>query len=112
MLGQAGFRTNRGFAGFYRYDTGRSIGEVFRRLLSGLNEGALVMCHPGVVDDALAAADSLTTPREAEYAFLSGEEFPLLLETEAVSLVPPSALNSDGLGLRSDLSDHEKCNAS
>tara|TARA_B100000214_G_scaffold332190_1_gene273551 strand:- start:145 stop:468 length:324 start_codon:yes stop_codon:yes gene_type:complete len=93
-LRQAGFRTNRGFAGFYRQDTGRSIGEVFRKLLLGLNEGAMVMCHPGVVDAALVAADSLTTPREVEFAFLGGDEFPRLLEAEALSLVPPSALNN------------------
>jgi hypothetical protein len=34
------------------------------------------MCHPGLVDEALAGRDPVTSAREAEYAYLMGEDFP------------------------------------
>ena len=37
------------------------------------------MCHPGVVDAELRRLDPLTTLREKEYAYFSGETFPKLL---------------------------------
>jgi chitin disaccharide deacetylase len=93
-LQQEGFRTNKGFTGFYHYDAARSTAEVFRILLSGLNDGAMMMCHPGVVDEALVAADSLTAPRKGELEFLASAEFVALLETAGLTLVRPSALYS------------------
>ena len=50
------------------------------------------MCHPGLVDDALVAVDSLTRPRDEEYRFLAGDDFPALLSDCGVQLVAPSKL--------------------
>jgi predicted glycoside hydrolase/deacetylase ChbG (UPF0249 family) len=44
------------------------------------------MCHPGKVDDELIRLDSLTTLREREYAYFSGDEFPRVLDARDVTL--------------------------
>lgn len=73
-----GISCNRGFSGFYDAER-QGLAEVFSSLLAGAGDGHLVMVHPGHVDAELRAVDSLTTPREKEWAFLSGGEFPRLL---------------------------------
>ena len=57
-----------------------------RQFLNGLPEGGLVMCHPGFVDDTLVSLDPLTTQREAEHAYLAGEQFPALLKANNITL--------------------------
>jgi predicted glycoside hydrolase/deacetylase ChbG (UPF0249 family) len=57
-----------------------------RQFLDRLPEGALVMCHPGFVDETLASLDPLTEQREREYAFLASEQFPPLLAANQVTL--------------------------
>jgi predicted glycoside hydrolase/deacetylase ChbG (UPF0249 family) len=57
-----------------------------RQFLDGLPEDGLVMCHPGFVDEALESLDPLTTQREAEHAFLAGDQFPPLLAANNVTL--------------------------
>ena len=44
------------------------------------------MCHPGFVDDTLAALDPLTGQREREYAYLMSDDFPSLLAANKVTL--------------------------
>jgi predicted glycoside hydrolase/deacetylase ChbG (UPF0249 family) len=48
------------------------------------------MCHPGFVDPALKALDSLTTLREHEFAFFSSEAFPKALAEHGVALASPT----------------------
>jgi len=54
----AGLRVNRGFAGIYDFGRDRFDEGLLTGMLSGAVDGTLVMCHPGFVDDDLAAADS------------------------------------------------------
>ncbi len=65
---------NRSFRGVY--DLGPRV--PYDRLLRAFTDrpvpGTLVMCHPGLVDDALRAADSLTDRREAEFRTLASDE--------------------------------------
>jgi hypothetical protein len=62
-------KMNRGFSGFY--DGGREpLAGALPRLLLGAGDGHLLMVHPGHVDDALIACDSLTTPRQSEWEAL------------------------------------------
>ena len=70
---RAGLAFNPAFAGAYDFGTDRDFGARFARFVERMPEGGVVMCHPGLVDDALRARDWLTDPREIEYAFLAGD---------------------------------------
>lgn len=73
-----GIRMNRGFSGFYDYRR-QTLGDALPRLLTGAGDGHLLMVHPGHVDDALAACDPLTAPRQAEWSVLMADELPGIL---------------------------------
>ena len=77
---------NPGFAGAYDFSKAPDFGELMRGFLDGLPDQGLIMCHPGFVDETLVSLDPLTTQREAEYAYLAGEQFPLLLAANKVTL--------------------------
>jgi len=83
---RAGLKFNSAFSGAYDFSTQPDFGELMRQFLDGLPEGGLVMCHPGFVDDTLVSLDPLTTQREAEHAYLAGEQFPALLEANNITL--------------------------
>lgn len=83
---RAGLTFNPAFAGAYDFSTAPDFGELMRQFLDGLPEGGLVMCHPGFVDDTLLSLDPLTTQREAEHAYLAGEQFPALLNANNITL--------------------------
>jgi predicted glycoside hydrolase/deacetylase ChbG (UPF0249 family) len=82
----AGVATNTAFAGAYAFDERADFGRLFAQFLHHLPDGGLVMCHPGFVDAQLRALDPLTTVREREYAFLSGDAFPALLASHGLAL--------------------------
>jgi predicted glycoside hydrolase/deacetylase ChbG (UPF0249 family) len=69
-----GLAGNRGFRGVrtFREPAARPL---FQAFFKGAGPGLLVMCHPGLVDSALVAADPLTRPREEEYRYLAGDGF-------------------------------------
>ena len=78
-----GVRLNRGFSGFY--DPSRqSLAQAFPKMLADAQDGHLVMVHPGHVDAALEAVDSLTAPRQVEWDFLGGDALPRLLREQGV----------------------------
>ena len=79
--GNAGFRGVYDFTGRIPYD------RLFARFLSPPRDGMLVMCHPGLVDPHLAAADPVTVAREREYEFLRGPGFQVALDAAGVRLV-------------------------
>jgi chitin disaccharide deacetylase len=83
---RAGLAFNPAFAGAYDFSTAPDFGALMRQFLDRLPEGGLVMCHPGFVDETLQNLDPLTTQREAEHAFLAGEDFPPLLKANNVTL--------------------------
>ena len=83
---RAGIPFNPAFAGAYDFSTAPDFGALMRQFLDRLPEGGLVMCHPGFVDETLQNLDPLTTQREAEHAFLAGEDFPPLLKANNVTL--------------------------
>ena len=64
---------------------------LFPRFLDGLPDGALVMCHPGHVDQELIRLDPLTDLREGEYAYLAGDAFPAVLAAAGCALADPAA---------------------
>ena len=81
-------RSNRGFSGFYDYGAG-DLAEHFRTMLIDAGDGHAMMVHPGHVDDALRAVDTLTDPREREWAFLMSQDFPAQLAEAGFEVAPP-----------------------
>jgi chitin disaccharide deacetylase len=83
---RAAVTVNPGFAGAYDFTGAPDFAPLMAEFLDGLPEDGLIMCHPGFVDEALIALDPLTTQREREHAYLAGEQFPLLLAANKVTL--------------------------
>ncbi|MEO8320570.1 MAG: ChbG/HpnK family deacetylase [Bradyrhizobium sp.] len=83
---RAGIAFNPAFAGAYDFLAQPDFGALMRGFLDRLPEGGLVMCHPGFVDETLISLDPLNTQREAEHAFLAGDQFPPLLTANNVTL--------------------------
>jgi len=86
-----GLRVNRGFSGFYDYRAG-NLADFFAPMMKDAEDGHAMMVHPGHVDDALRAVDGLTDPREAEWEFLSGADFPARLAELGFRLAEPGFL--------------------
>jgi hypothetical protein len=63
---------NRGFLGVRSFGQSESYRALFRRWLAVAPPGSLIMCHPGIPDETLAARDCVTTTRAGEYAYLAG----------------------------------------
>jgi predicted glycoside hydrolase/deacetylase ChbG (UPF0249 family) len=85
-----GLATNAAFAGAYAFNAKADFAKIFPRFLTGLPDGGLIMCHPGLVDAELKRLDSLTDLREREFAFFSSEAFPKLLARHGVELARPA----------------------
>jgi chitin disaccharide deacetylase len=83
---RAGLAFNTAFAGAYDYVRKPDFAALMQQFLQGLPDEALVMCHPGFVDDTLEGLDPLTTQREHEHTFLASEQFPALMAANKVTL--------------------------
>jgi hypothetical protein len=84
-----GIAVNPAFAGSYAFKARANYARLFPRFLSGLPDGGLIMCHPGVVDAELQGLDSLTSLREQEFAFFSSDAFLQVLAEHNVALARP-----------------------
>lgn len=80
-LARGGIAHNDSFRGVYDFSPRIPYPELFRRFLADAGPRTLIMCHPGLVDDALRAADPLTGQRETEYRYFLSDEFAGLLQT-------------------------------
>lgn len=83
---RAGIAFNPAFAGAYDFSKAPDFGALMRGFVDGMPEGGLIMCHPGFVDDILVSLDPLTGQREHEHAYLAGDDFPVLLAANKVTL--------------------------
>jgi hypothetical protein len=88
-MAEAGFRLNRGFAGYSAFDPAADYGADFASYLVAPGPAHLVMCHPGEVDDALRALDPATDSRLTELAFFRSDRFS---EICAVAGMQPSRM--------------------
>ena len=91
---EAGLPMNEGFSGLHEFAAGRPFRARMQRFLSELGSRPLVHAHPGRVDAALLACDSLTSPREAELAYLAGDDFAADLSAAGVRLARLSELST------------------
>jgi chitin disaccharide deacetylase len=82
----AGLRTNPGFAGSYDFGTHTDFAKLFASFLQGLPNSGVIMCHPGLVDAELARNDTLTSPREREYAFFQSSAYRDLMAQHGYAL--------------------------
>jgi predicted glycoside hydrolase/deacetylase ChbG (UPF0249 family) len=83
---RAGIPFNPAFAGAYDFSSAPDFGALMRRFFDRRPDGGLVMCHPGFVDETLVSLDPLTMQREAEHAYLAGEQFSALLKANNITL--------------------------
>jgi len=86
QLREAGLPSNEGFSGLHDFSVERPFAPKMRRFLVATGPRPLVHVHPGRVDAALRACDPLTTPREAELAYLASAEY--LTDLAAAGLHP------------------------
>jgi predicted glycoside hydrolase/deacetylase ChbG (UPF0249 family) len=84
-----GIAVNPAFAGSYAFKSRANYARLFPRFLSGLPDGGLIMCHPGIVDTELKGLDSLTTLREQEFAFFGSDAFLKVLAEHNAALARP-----------------------
>lgn len=71
LSNECGLSTNDDFRGAYDLAEQDYAG-LFKRFVDKPHDGrTIVMCHPGMVDDALAQVDTLTAQRETEYRFFA-----------------------------------------
>ncbi|CAA7612640.1 conserved hypothetical protein [Magnetospirillum sp. LM-5] len=77
---------NGSFRGVYDFSGRVPFAQLFRRFTDRPRLRTLMMVHPGFVDDALKAADSLTTQREEEYRFLASDECVLSMAQRGLTL--------------------------
>ena len=88
-----GFVTNDGFSGFSAFDPAHDYAADFARYLRAPGRRHLIMCHPGICDEELVAADPVTLSRERELSFFLSPAFTAMLDRKRVRL----ARLSDGL---------------
>ena len=83
---ESGIATNRGFRGVRTFREKDRYDALFRKMIGGAGEGCLIMCHPGHIDGLLARRDQLIGPREDEWAYFSGPDFPADLADAGLEL--------------------------
>jgi predicted glycoside hydrolase/deacetylase ChbG (UPF0249 family) len=88
-----GIPGNRRFAGVHDFAGRTAYGTLFETFLKGAEPGLLVMCHPGIADAALAAADPVTTAREEEYRYFLSDHFMETLQSHDVRVEKLSNIN-------------------
>jgi chitin disaccharide deacetylase len=83
---RAGIPGNNGFRGVRNFAADEDFPAMMARFLKRPLPGTVIMCHPGIPDEALAAADPVTEPRREEYHYLKSDAFATLLEQAGIRL--------------------------
>lgn len=64
---------NHSFAGIYSFTKACQYKHLFRHFLQDIQDGGMIMCHPGLASSS--ETDSLTTSRYLEYEYLLSDVF-------------------------------------
>lgn len=94
LLRQAGIPANDGFSGLHDFGAGPAFAHKMQRFLGGTGPRPLIHVHPGRVDAALLACDSLTAAREAELAYLASDAFATDLAAAGLRIARYADFNS------------------
>jgi hypothetical protein len=78
--------TNNGFRGPRTFKEKQLFGALFRRMITGAEEGCLIMCHPGHADAALIGRDPIHEARSQEWNYFAGPEYLVDLENAGLTL--------------------------
>ena len=78
--------SNRGFRGVYDFSGKVPFGTLMDRFVEDIPAKALIMCHPGIPDDALRAVDPVVDQRRVEYDWLGGHGLAGLLQRHNLRL--------------------------
>ena len=70
-LKAAGFPVRGPLIGFYEWRRPSAFRSVIRQMEEGLVDGAVVMCHPGLIDDVLVSRDRMIEARPVEFQALA-----------------------------------------
>lgn len=76
---------NNSFEGIYSFSEHPSYSENFRDFLENVEEGGIIMCHPGLDDDS--KTDPIAAVRYREYQYFSSHQFLEDCEKEKVVIV-------------------------
>jgi len=76
---------NTSFAGVYDFVNSIEYAQLFPRFLSQIQDGGLLMCHPGLLSSE--EPDTIATARHREYLFLSSGSFDDDINQSSVSIV-------------------------
>ena len=77
---------NKRFSGIYDFKT-HNYKKKFEKFLTNVDNGHLVMVHPGFSDKKLMSLDSVTLAREQELIFLGSKEFTKILKSRNIKLI-------------------------
>jgi len=77
---------NTGFRGVYDFSGKVPFGTLMDRFVEDIPPKGLVMCHPGIPDEALRAVDSVVDQRRVEYDWLGGHGLAGLLQRQNLRL--------------------------
>ncbi|OGT47302.1 MAG: hypothetical protein A3E83_00790 [Gammaproteobacteria bacterium RIFCSPHIGHO2_12_FULL_41_20] len=72
LLQQAHIPYNTSFSGIYVFNQAQNYATLFPRFLDGVQDGGLIMCHPGMGEQE---GDPIGSVRGHEYRYFSGEQF-------------------------------------
>ncbi len=67
----AGFSVRGPLTGFYNWKRPGEFSTVLRLLEAGLADGAVMMCHPGLIDGVLVSRDAMVAARPVEFQALA-----------------------------------------
>lgn len=81
-----GIAHNDGFSGVYDFSGAVPYEDLFERFTMGIRKNAIVMCHPGYVDEDLEKIDSLTAQRKTELDYFLSDAFLELLDRRRLSI--------------------------
>jgi predicted glycoside hydrolase/deacetylase ChbG (UPF0249 family) len=68
-----GFVVRGPLSGFYDWRRPETFAPALRKALGALPDGAVIMCHPGRVDDTLRSRDGLLDARPVELETLASD---------------------------------------
>jgi chitin disaccharide deacetylase len=72
---EAGYPVAGPLSGFYNWNDGNEFAKAMAVLGPKLQDGAVVMCHPGEIDDCLKSRDILVDARKVELDSLLAQSF-------------------------------------